>query len=107
MAHEITIQELSSRIQNVTVVEVLPPPFFAQGHLPSAKNIPLEGFEATARAALPDRDAEIVVYCASLTCQNSEIAGRKLGEMGYSRVRVYKGGKAEWQDAGLPLEKAA
>lgn len=58
-----------------------------------------------APGVLPDRNAEIVVYCASATCQNSHIAARVLEQMGYGNVAVYPGGKQDWQDAGLPVER--
>jgi rhodanese-related sulfurtransferase len=53
------------------------------------------------------RTAEIVVYCASATCQNSHIAARVLGQLGYANVRVYAGGKEDWSEAGLALEREA
>ena len=53
---------------------------------------------------LPEREAEIVVYCASNTCQNSHIAARRLEQLGYTRVAVFAGGKKEWVEAGLSLE---
>jgi rhodanese-related sulfurtransferase len=37
------------------------------------------------------------------TCQNSDIAQRKLQSLGYRHVRVFKGGKAAWSAAGQPL----
>ena len=103
MAHEIDIQQLSELIESLTLVEVLPRKFFAEGHLPGAQNIPLEEFASTARSRLTDSDAPIVVYCASATCQNSHVAARQLSQLGYSNVRVFTGGKAAWRDAGLPL----
>ena len=51
----------------VTVVEALGAPYFASGHLPGAINIPHLEVEALAPALLPDKDAEIVVYCGSPT----------------------------------------
>jgi rhodanese-related sulfurtransferase len=54
---------------------------------------------------LPDRNAEIVVYCASATCQNSHIAARLLEQRGYTDVSVYAGGKQDWSEAGLALER--
>jgi rhodanese-related sulfurtransferase len=106
MSQEISAQELSSEIQkgSVTVIEVLPESSFISGHLPGAMNLPLEGFEAAAVARLPQRNAEIVVYCSGPTCPNSHLAGKKLSGMGYTQVRVFAGGKAAWKDAGLPLE---
>jgi rhodanese-related sulfurtransferase len=60
---------------------------------------------ALAPGLLPDKAAEIVVYCASATCQNSHIAAKVLAQLGYANVAVYAGGKQDWQEAGLPLER--
>jgi rhodanese-related sulfurtransferase len=86
------------------LAEILPPQYFEQGHLPGAINLPLEGFAAAAVAALPEREAAVVVYCASDTCQNSDMAARRLQALGYTNVRVFRGGKAAWKAAGLPLQ---
>ena len=105
-AHEITVAELAERLQSSqppVVAEILGPQHFASGHLPLALNLPLEGFSEAAQRALPNKAADIVVYCASATCQNSDIAARKLQSLGYGNVRVFRGGKAAWRDAGLPL----
>ena len=44
---------------------------------------------------------------ASATCQNSHIAARHLEQMGYTSVSVYAGGKQDWSEAGLPIERPA
>lgn len=103
---EISLAELRAELTGPTpplVAEVLAPQYFAQGHLPGALNLPLDGFTTAAERALPDRAAPVVLYCASETCQNSEIAARKLETLGYRNVRVFKGGKAAWKAAGLAL----
>ena len=56
-------------------------------------------------ALLADKAAVIVVYCANLACQNSEIAAARLTELGYANVREYADGKQDWIDAGLPTER--
>ena len=91
----------------VTVVEALPAEYYDQGHLPGAINIPHTDVRDLAPALLPDKDAQIVVYCANLPCPNSGIAAHVLGKLGYSNVRDYAEGKADWTEAGLPLEQAA
>ncbi len=53
---------------------------------------------------LPDVEAEIVVYCSG-TCQNSEVAARRLEDLGYRRVGVYPGGKEDWVEHGFPVER--
>jgi rhodanese-related sulfurtransferase len=86
------------------LLEALPPRYFLEGHLPGALHFPHDRVSALAPALLTDRDAEIVVYCASDTCQNSHVAARVLSAMGYANVAVYAGGKKDWVEASLPLE---
>jgi len=106
MSTEITTEELIARIREharFVLVEALPPPHYDAGHLPGALNLPLDAIQPRAADLLPDKDTEIVVYCAGPTCQNSHLAQRKLQSLGYGRVRVFSGGKAEWTQAGHPL----
>jgi rhodanese-related sulfurtransferase len=106
---EITEQELVARLASSAppvLAEILGPQYFARGHLPGAVNLPLDDLVENAARVLPDKSAEIVVYCASTTCQNSHIAGRKLRSLGYQHVRVFAGGKAAWQEAGYALVAA-
>lgn len=95
---------LQQRLDRVTLVEALPEKSYRDGHLPGAKHLPHDQVRRLAPGLLPDQAAEIVVYCASATCQNSHIAARILEQMGYANVAVFAGGKQDWQDAGLPLE---
>src|SRR5262249_61636118 len=52
-----------------------------------------------------DREDEIVVYCADVHCVASIYAYRLLEREGFTRVRRYAGGIADWEDAGYPLER--
>lgn len=45
--------------------------------------------------------------CASGPCKNSGIASARLGRLGYTNVRDYHEGEAEWIEAGLPVEGEA
>ena len=87
------------------LAEALPEKYFRDWHLPGARHLPHDEVDRLADAVLPDRSAEIVVYCASRSCQNSHIAAAKLARMGYANVAVYAGGKQEWSEAGLPVER--
>lgn len=93
--------------QKPVLVEALPAAYYEQGHLPAAVNIPHDTVDALAARLLPDKNAEIVVYCASATCRNSDYAALRLKALGYAHVRVYAGGKADWIEAGLPIESGA
>ena len=102
----ISTSELAARLHGShppVVAEILGPEYFAKGHLPGAINLPLPGFAETAQRLLRDKSAEIVVYCASNTCQNSDAAQRLLERLGYVNVRLYRAGKAGWEQAGHPL----
>lgn len=65
------------------LVDVRTPGEFKAAHIPGAVNIPLDKLEARL-AELPDKGAEIVVYCRS--GRRSGIAQRLLKGRGYSKV---------------------
>jgi rhodanese-related sulfurtransferase len=100
----ITREQLSDL--NARVFEVLSHQHWAAGHIPGAKAMPLDSVAEVARLQAPDLDGDVVLYCASETCKNSEIAARALVSLGYRSVFVYRGGKADWKAAGLELEVA-
>lgn len=103
----ITREELSTLLSNrdLVLLEALPRPYFDDGHLPGARWFPHDRARELAATAAPRKRDPIVVYCASATCQNSHVAAGALADLGYTDVRVYAGGKADWADAGLPLER--
>lgn len=107
MIKQLTRTELQSRIAAnpaIILVEALPEKYFRDRHLPGALHLPHDQVRELAANLLPDKQAEIVTYCASATCQNSHIAAKVLTQMGYSNVSVYPGGKQDWIEAGLPVE---
>jgi len=108
MTHQIDRDTLARKLAGAArpvLVEALPEKYFRDWHLPGARHLPHDEVARLAPAVLPDRAAEIVVYCASRSCQNSHLAAAKLAQMGYENVAVYAGGKQEWSEAGLPVER--
>jgi rhodanese-related sulfurtransferase len=106
MSNEISREELSQLVHShqVVVLEVLPPKYYAEGHLPGARNLPLDRLEQVLAELALDRTEPIVTYCTGPTCPNSGVAAARLGQLGYANVRVFKGGKQAWREAGLALE---
>lgn len=104
----ITRDELKAALESgapLNLLEALPERYYRHGHLPGARWFPHDQAEELAASTLPDKEAAIVVYCASATCLNSHQAAETLSALGYSDVRVYAEGKADWQAAGLRLER--
>ena len=89
------------------LVEARPEKYYRHAHLPGAKHLPHDQVADLAPSTLPDRNAQVVVYCASATCRNSHLAAAALAELGYANVAVFAGGKKEWIDAGLNVESYA
>jgi len=61
------LQQKMDRKEHFTLVEALAPDKFAHAHLPGAINIPVDRVRELAPNMLPDKNAEIIVYCASNT----------------------------------------
>jgi rhodanese-related sulfurtransferase len=98
------LRALLERGQPIVLLEALPERYFRKAHLPGARLMPHDRVAELAAALIPSRSSAVVVYCASETCRNSDQAAVELRRLGHSNVRVYRGGKADWQAAGLPVE---
>jgi rhodanese-related sulfurtransferase len=61
------LQEKLDRGDEFLLVETLPAQAFHHAHLPGAINLPPDQVTELAPKLLPDRSAEIVVYCANPT----------------------------------------
>jgi rhodanese-related sulfurtransferase len=103
---EITRAALSEALLSTSppvVIEALGPKYYDSGHIPTAQMLPADADKVSSIVA--DKEQAIVVYCASATCQNSHQAAADLAKQGYRNVAVYPGGKADWVEAGLRLER--
>ena len=61
-------EELEAKIArrgDIVLVETLDPEYYEDAHLPGAVNLPLDKIGELAPDILPDKDADIVVYCMS------------------------------------------
>lgn len=102
MNKTVTRNELQARLSAnpaLVLLEALPAKYYNDWHLPGAKHFPHDQARQLAPTVVPDKAAEIVVYCASKTCQNSHIAANVLRQLGYANVAVYAAGKEDWKEA--------
>ena len=86
------------------LVEALGAAYFADAHLSGAINIPPGQVDRLAPILIRDLDARIVVYCTG-TCDSSRIVAGELEDLCYSDVRVYPGGKEDWVEHDLPVDR--
>jgi rhodanese-related sulfurtransferase len=98
------LHHLMANGQRPVLVEALGAAYYADAHLPGAVNIPPGLVDRLAPALLPDRRAPIVVYCTG-TSTSSHAVAQRLEQLGYTAVAVYRGGKEDWVEHGLPLER--
>jgi rhodanese-related sulfurtransferase len=64
----VSTKDLKSKLdkkQEITVVETLAPERYREAHLPGALNVPPEQIRELAPQLLPNKNAEIVTYCAN------------------------------------------
>ena len=66
---------------------------FDEGHIKGAILIPYTEIENKAIELLPDKDAQILVYCRS--GRRSKIASESLAKLGYTNVKEF-GGIIDW-----------
>ena len=77
----------------VVLLDVRTEAEFAEGHIPGAVCLPLDALERDAARVLPDKSAEILVYCRSGA--RSAKAVRTLASLGYTHAADF-GGIQSW-----------
>ena len=76
---------------------------WAAGHLPNAQHMGRGIIERDIETKVPDRDAEIILYCGGGF--RSALSADNLQKMGYTNVISMDGGVRGWREKGYPLTK--
>jgi molybdopterin/thiamine biosynthesis adenylyltransferase/rhodanese-related sulfurtransferase len=105
----VSLEDLKKRIdqgdRSFTLVDVREKDEFRSGYIPGAVHIPRGFLEMQAEQKLPDKNAEVVVYCAGGT--RSAFAAKTLAELGYQHVTSANPGFVRWKDLRYPVEEPA
>lgn len=102
----IPLDQLRQRLENgrnFMLVDVREKDEYRAGFIPGALHLPRGFLEMQAEQKLPDKNAEIIVYCAGGT--RSAFAAKTLGELGYSNVLSANPGFVRWKDLKYPVEE--
>ncbi len=99
---ETTPEEVARRLEGgeaLDLLDVREPDEVANGVVPNASVLGRAHFESRVEDVLPDKNRDIVVYCASGV--RSVFAAKTLRDLGYSNVSSMAGGFNRWRDLGL------
>src|SRR5205823_10489199 len=99
---ETTVDEVSKK-RPARLIDVREGDEYQEGFIPGATWVPRGKLELRIEDVVPDRDADVVLYCAGGT--RSALAAKALQELGYQRVSSMAGGFGAWKRAGLPVDK--
>jgi molybdopterin/thiamine biosynthesis adenylyltransferase/rhodanese-related sulfurtransferase len=104
---EISVEETKARGSEgdagPVLIDVRERDEYEQGFVPGAQWIPRGFLELKIEDAVPERDREIILYCAGGT--RSALAARSLHDLGYTRVSSLVGGFRAWKNAGYPFDR--
>ncbi len=90
--------------QGVLFLDARLPADYAEAHIPGARSASPDLFTDQLEALLADgpKDRPLVAYCHDLACPMARNLAENLVLLGYTGVRVFAGGMAEWTGAGEP-----
>lgn len=104
--HEISVNEVRARLDRgdrFELVDVREDGEWAAGHIRGARHLGRGILERDVEKAIPDVNAEIVLYCGGGF--RSALSADSLRQMGYTRVLSMAGGWRDWLAAGGPTER--
>jgi rhodanese-related sulfurtransferase len=100
---EVTLAQARERqAAGAHLVDIREQSEWAAGHAAGALYLGKGVLERDIEAKIPDRDAEIILYCGG--GYRSVIAADSLQRMGYTNVSSMMGGWREWSASGAPTE---
>ena len=79
--------------------------YYDTEHISGAINLRWKNVPEQAEKLLPDKNVLIVTYCGGITCDASIKCFQNLKQLGYTNLREYSGGLAEWKVSGYSTVK--
>lgn len=92
-----------TRGETLTLVDTREDNEWEKGRIKGAIHLGRGVIERDIEAAIPDKNAEIILYCGGGF--RSALAADNLQKMGYARVISMDGGWRAWNELGGPVEK--
>ena len=101
---EVSVEETRRKLEKgqAQVIDVREESEWAAGHARGATHLGKGVIERDIEARVPDRNAEIILYCGGGF--RSALSADSLQKMGYMNVASMAGGWRAWTEAGGPVE---
>lgn len=102
--NSINSDELKNKLDNrekITIIDVRNPQELSRGRIENSINVPLDNFDFEIEVKVPDKNAQIYLYC--LSGSRSIIAAQIMEKLGYKNVFNLTHGLLEWRIKKLPL----
>jgi rhodanese-related sulfurtransferase len=90
---------------DTTLIDVREDHEWNEGHVAGAIHMARGIIERDIEKAIPDKNAEIVLYCGGGF--RSVLSAESLKKMGYRNVSSMKGGWRGWKESGGPIERGS
>jgi sulfur-carrier protein adenylyltransferase/sulfurtransferase len=104
----VSLEEIKQKLEQrapVVLLDVREKDEVRAGFIPGAVHVARGYLEMQAEQKLPDKKAEIIVYCAGGV--RSAFAAKTLMELGYENVVSANPGFVRWKDLSYPIDKPA
>src|SRR5512147_2731077 len=101
---ECTVADVKRRLdagERFHLIDVREGDEWSRGHLPHAQHLSKGIIERDVESAIPDPNADIVLYCGG--GYRSVLAADNLRLMGYTNVTSMDGGWRAWTESGYPI----
>lgn len=98
------VHEALSQGADFVLLDVRSSTMFAEGHVPTAINLP-HGKMIASKLAKWAEDTIFVTYCAGPHCNGAARGALRLAELGRP-VKIMAGGVTGWIDEGFSLERS-
>lgn len=96
-----SVKEMLENHHDFHLIDVREESEWQAGHLPRAAHLGKGIIERDIETVIPDRDAEIVLYCGG--GYRSALAADNIQKMGYTNVWSMDGGFRGWCEAGYSV----
>jgi rhodanese-related sulfurtransferase len=99
---EVDMDYVEANLKKAKIVNALKEGDMIEGSI----RIPADADDKVISANLPDKKAEIIVHCWSPKCDAGMKLANRLVGLGYTNIKHYAGGIAEWKENNKPITKS-